>query len=59
MPLTCSHPAAILPFKCFTPRHLNFAALMIGSMSPDAGYFIGERGLAKLAHHPIGTVVIG
>jgi hypothetical protein len=36
---------------------LNFAALVIGSMSPDAGYFIGERSFAKLAHHPIGTVV--
>ncbi len=58
MPLTCSHPAAILPFRRFTPNRLSFAALVIGSMSPDAGYFIGERGLAKIAHQPIGTVVI-
>ena len=58
MPLTCSHPAAILTFRRFTPNRLNFAALVIGSMSPDAGYFIGERGLAKLAHHPIGTVKV-
>ena len=56
MPLTCSHAAAILPFKRF--KALNFAALIIGSMSPDAGYFIGERHLAKLAHYPSGTFLI-
>lgn len=56
MPLTCSHPAAVLPFKRFA--RLNFAALVIGSMTPDAGYFIGERHLAKIAHHPIGTILI-
>jgi len=55
MPLTCSHPAAVLPFKRFV--QLNFAALVIGSMSPDAGYFIGERSLAKLAHRPFGTIL--
>ncbi len=58
MPLTCSHPAAILPFKRFTPNPLNFAALVIGSMTPDVGYFIGERHLAKLAHLPLGTIFI-
>jgi hypothetical protein len=58
MPLTCSHPAAILPFKRLTPRPLNLAALIIGSMSPDFGYFVGQRHLAKLAHYPTGTVLI-
>ena len=56
MPLTCSHPAAILPFKRYT--RLDFPALVIGSMSPDFGYFIGQRYLAKLAHRPFGTVLI-
>jgi hypothetical protein len=56
MPLTCSHPAAILPFKRFT--RLNFVALVIGSVSPDIGYFIGQRHLAKLAHYPGGTILI-
>jgi hypothetical protein len=27
-------------------------------MSPDAGYFLGERYFAKLAHRPLGTVLI-
>lgn len=56
MPLTCSHPAAILPFRRFIT--LNFSALIIGSMTPDTGYFIGQRHLAKLAHLPLGTVFI-
>jgi hypothetical protein len=56
MPLTCSHPAAVLPFARY--KTLNFTALVIGSMSPDFGYFIGQRQLAKIAHHPIGTVAI-
>lgn len=58
MPLTCSHPAAILPFKRFTPNRLNFAALVIGAMTPDTGYFIGQRHLAKIAHLPIGTFIL-
>jgi hypothetical protein len=56
MPLTSSHPAAVLPFK--RVAGLNFAALVIGSMTPDAGYFLGLRHMAKIAHHPDGTVLI-
>src|SRR4051812_43207339 len=56
MPLTCSHPAAVLPFKRFT--RLNFVALVIGSMAPDTGYFLGERPFARLSHRPEGTVLL-
>src|SRR5690242_6367039 len=58
MPLTTSHPAAVLPLKRFTPNPLDLAALVIGSMTPDAGYFIGERHFAKMAHYPIGTILL-
>lgn len=56
MPLTCSHPAAVLPFRNF--KNLSFAALVIGSVAPDVGYFIGQRYMAKLAHYPSGTLLI-
>jgi hypothetical protein len=50
MPGTFSHPAAILPLRRFTPRPLNFAALVIGSMTPDFGYFIDRFDLSRFAH---------
>jgi hypothetical protein len=54
MPATFSHPAAVLPLRRI--RWLNFAALVIGSMSPDFGYFIGRGGGA--AHTLAGSVLI-
>ena len=34
------HPAAILPLRRFCPRHLDFAALVIGAMAPDFAYVL-------------------
>lgn len=39
MPFTGSHPAAVLPLKRWCSQTPYFAALVIGSMSPDFGYF--------------------
>jgi hypothetical protein len=50
MPWTLSHPAAVLPLRRFSPRPLDFAALVAGSMTPDLGYYIGRFDLASLAH---------
>ena len=50
MPGTFSHPLAVLPLRRFTPRPLNFAALVIGSMTPDFGYFIDQFDLSSFAH---------
>lgn len=50
MPGTFSHPLAVLPLRRFTPRPLNFAALVIGSMTPDFGYFINRFDLSSFAH---------
>ena len=50
MPGTFSHPAAVLPLRRFTPWPLSFAALVIGSMAPDFGYFIDRFDLTKFAH---------
>lgn len=50
MPWTLSHPAAILPLRRLTPKPLSFAALVVGSMTPDIGYYIGRFDLANFAH---------
>jgi hypothetical protein len=50
MPWTLSHPAIVLPLRRFSPQPLDFAALIIGSMTPDIGFYIGRFDLAKFAH---------
>lgn len=41
MPFTLSHPAAILPLRKALGGRLPFYALIMGSISPDLGYFFG------------------
>lgn len=50
MPWTLSHPAAVLPLRRFSPQPLDFAALVIGSMTPDIGYYIDRFDLSAFAH---------
>lgn len=50
MPWTLSHPAVVLPLRCFSPQPLDFAALVAGSMTPDFGYYIGRFDFAYFAH---------
>jgi hypothetical protein len=57
MPATFAHPAAVLPFRFFGARWFNFTALVIGSMAPDAGYFVRRFDIATYAHSLSGTVV--
>lgn len=40
MPFTLAHPAVILPLPKLLGRHVVFSALVIGSMMPDAPYFL-------------------
>jgi hypothetical protein len=40
MPFTFAHPAAVLPLRRVSQKYLSFTALIIGSMAPDAEYFI-------------------
>ena len=50
MPWTFAHPAAVLPLRRFSgPGLLSFAALVIGSTSPDFLYYIGQFDLAAFA----------
>src|ERR1043166_1199719 len=59
MPWTLSHPAAVLPFRRFCWHHyLDFAALIIGSMTPDVGYYIQRFDVASFAHTMPGSFVV-
>lgn len=40
MPFTISHAAAALPLQKLTRSRIPLAAMMIGSMAPDFGYFL-------------------
>lgn len=42
MPFPLAHPAAVLPFRRFCPRHLSFAALLMGSIVPDLAYAMDD-----------------
>jgi hypothetical protein len=57
MPLPLAHPAAALPLRRFCPRRLSFPALVIGSITPDLGYFLGRFDVEDFAHRPLGIVV--
>ena len=58
MPFTFSHPAAILPLKRFFLQPLGFPALLLGSISPDFGYYTHNFKLASQAHTLIGGITI-
>lgn len=42
MPFPLAHPVAVLPLRRFCPRHLNFCALLLGSLVPDFGYALDD-----------------
>jgi hypothetical protein len=56
MPWTFAHPAAVLPLRPL--KRLSFGALVIGSISPDAGYYLGCFNFAAAAHTLRGLVTI-
>src|SRR5258708_4281747 len=58
MPWTFAHPAAVLPLRKLALKHLSFAGLVVGSISPDIGYYIGRFDLAALAHTTLGVLIL-
>jgi Domain of unknown function (DUF4184) len=58
MPWTFAHPAAVLPLRPLCPQRLSFGALVVGSISPDIGYYVGWFELAAAAHTLLGLVTI-
>lgn len=57
MPFPLAHPAAVLPLRRYCPVRLNFAALVIGSVTPDASYCLGENAGGAFGHSLLGSVV--
>jgi hypothetical protein len=58
MPWTFAHPAAVIPLRRLCPIEFNFAALFIGALTPDAGYYVGLFGLAGYAHTLPGSFAV-
>ena len=58
MPWTFAHPAAVLPFRRLCPAHLSLAGLVVGSVTPDLGYYVGLGDPRGMAHSPLGLLTI-
>lgn len=56
MPWTFAHPAAALLVRRFGGASLPLPGLVVGSLSPDFGYYIGAFDLATHAHTLRGTL---
>jgi Domain of unknown function (DUF4184) len=57
MPWTFAHPAAILPLRSIGGFRLPLAALVVGSLTPDFGYYLGLFQLATFAHSSLGILL--
>lgn len=51
MPFTFAHPAAVLPFKKFSPKYFSATGLLAGSVVPDFEYFIYFRDSMQWSHY--------
>jgi len=58
MPWTIAHAAAVLPLRRAAGERLSFAALCIGSFSPDFGYYLPMADRSGLAHTPVGIALV-
>jgi hypothetical protein len=59
MPFPLAHPAAVLPFKRYCSRWINFPALVIGSLVPDAAYLSQNNDLSTISHQVVGGLAFG
>jgi hypothetical protein len=57
MPFPLAHPAAVLPLRRACPRILDFPALLIGAVVPDAGYLLPGSNPGLLSHRISGIVL--
>jgi Domain of unknown function (DUF4184) len=58
MSWTISHVAAVLPFTQVCRTWLSCSALVLGSMSPDFGYYLGAWGQQLRAHTVFGVLTV-
>ena len=50
MPFTLAHPAIVLPLKFMKEGWLSLTGLVIGSITPDFGYFVQLKALRGYGH---------
>ena len=58
MPWTLVHPAAVLPLRKYCANRHLFGALVVGSISPDFGYYVGRFDIATTAHTLRGLLIV-
>jgi hypothetical protein len=58
MPWTLVHPAAVLPLRKYCANRHLFGALVVGSVSPDFGYYVGRFDIATTAHTLLGLLIV-
>jgi hypothetical protein len=56
MPFPLAHPAAMFPLRRWCPRWFSFPALVLGSLSPDAGYVLSRYQLDQYSHQWLGII---
>ena len=59
MPLTISHPVAIVPLWYLSKKRLDLPALTVGAMIPDISYFLYLRPVGNIGHSMWGVLVQG
>ena len=59
MPFPLAHPAAVLPLRRYCARWLNFPALVIGSLVPDAAYVFRGEEISTFSHQVLGSIAFG
>jgi len=58
MPWTFAHPAAVLAIRPLLSARLSLAALMVGSITPDVGYYLSLFKMATFAHTLPGVITV-
>ena len=58
MAWTFAHPAAVLPLRGICRSRLSFCALVVGSMTPDFGFYFGSFAISRKAHTLWGLLTI-
>jgi hypothetical protein len=58
MPWTFAHPAAVLPLRSVFRSRLSFCALVVGSMTPDFGFYFGSYAISSKDHTLWGLLTI-
>jgi hypothetical protein len=59
MPFPLAHPAAVLPLRGKVASSLNFPALVIGSLVPDAAYVFRGEEISTFSHQVLGGIAFG